>query len=159
MPAKKEVKRSIDSRVKQIDPSVKARISKQTLEKRKKRVPRRFVIVLSIVSILGFAGIASRTLFDLDISSYVEVAWIWALGIGILLEADLKSLKNIRRTGLNSGKFNNLVAAVIGFLALITGLLSLPQINWLTSGLEAIKGVISLVAIIFIMVESLILKD
>lgn len=144
--------------IEKIDPAIKSKISKQTKERIEKRISKRFLSFLAIISIIGFSGIAFKTLFEIVITEYLEVLWIIILGAGLILEADLKSLAGFRRTGLDSNKFSKLVTAVVGFLAIITGLLILPQVGWVTPGLLAVQGVISLVAIIFIIVETWILR-
>jgi hypothetical protein len=113
---------------------------------------------LAIVSILGFLGIASKTLFELDIDVYIEFLWILTLGIGLLMEVDYRGLRAIKQTGLTQDKFTNLITVVVGGLAIITGLVTLPIIGWATPGLLAIKGVISLVAIVFIVIQTWVLK-
>ncbi len=134
-------------------------VEKKRFGKSKKKISTGFLSVLSIVSILGFFGIVMKTLFEMDITIYIEVLWILVLGFGLLIESNLRGLFRIKETGLTSESFRELVTAVVGFLAVLTGVLLLPQIGWVTPALLAVQGIISLVAMIFILIQSLILKE
>lgn len=123
-----------------------------------RKVSNRFVNFMTVVSLIGFTGIAMKSLFERDFTIYVEVLWLVFLGLGLLIESDLKELFSMKETGVTSDKFSKLVTAVVGALAIFTGIVSLPSINWTTPAMMAIKGVIAVVAIIFILVEKVVSK-
>jgi hypothetical protein len=133
------------------------KVSQQNVSK--KIVSTKFLTMMSLVSLIGFFGIAMKTLFEQDVDAYVEISWLLLLGLELVLESDLKSMLRIKKTGLTSEKFTKLVTAVIGFIAILTGILLLPQIGLRTPALLAIQGVISVVAIIFIILQTWVLKQ
>lgn len=123
---------------------------------RKVKISHRFVTALSIVSILGFLGIISETLFSYDISGYVEAGLMMIIGIGLAIEANISKIKSIRY-GLTSGNFTHLTTLIIGIIAIIAGIFSLPIIRVETPGFLAIKGIISIIAIIVIIIQTWII--
>ncbi len=124
----------------------------------KKRTSRNFVIALSIVSIIGFVSIVLESLFYLDVSNYIETFWLVALGSGLILETSIKELKSVKRKGLTSDYLGKITMIVVGGLAIIAGILSLPQINIQNVSFLAIKGIISILAIVFIILQTWVIK-
>jgi len=120
---------------------------------RKVKLSHRFVTALSIVSILGFLGIVSETLFGYDLRGYVEAGLMLIIGTGMVLEANLEKIKTIRK-GLTSGNFTHLTTVVIGIIAIVAGIFSLPPIRVETAGFLAIKGIMSIIAIIVIFIQT-----
>lgn len=131
----------------------------QEVKVSERRVPTGFLFVLSVVSVFSFFGIAMKTLFGLNIDNYVEILWLVTLGGGMLKESNMSCLIKLKETGFTPENFRGLVVFVIGLLAIITGILMLPQIGITTPALLAIQGIISLVAMIFILIQSIILKS
>ncbi len=120
------------------------------------KLSHRFVTALSIVSILGFLGIVSDTLFSYDLGGYVEAGLMFIIGIGMVLEAKLEKIKTIR-WGLTSSNFTHLTTVVIGVIAILAGIFSLPPIRIETVGFLAIKGIMSIIAIIVIIIQTWII--
>ena len=127
-------------------------------EDRKVKVSHKFVIALAIVSILGFLGIVSQTLFNKDVSIYIESLWMIVMGVGLIIEANIKRLRNLSKTGLNSNNFTHLTTIIIGIMALFAGILSFPLINIQNPSFLAIKGIISIIAIVFIIIQTWVVK-
>ena len=107
-------------------------------------------------SILGFVGIVSGSLFNKNINSYVESLLMIIIGIGLIVEAEIKKLKNLKRQGITPRNFTHLTTAVIGIFAFLSGVLSFPAINLQNSSFLAIKGIVSIIAIIFIIIQTVI---
>ena len=118
------------------------------------KASHKFITILSIISILGFIGIVSRTLFGFDLGVHVEAFWMIIIGIGFLFETNVQSLKNISKEGLTSNNFAHLITVTIGVLAFIAGIFSLPGIMVESSAFVAIKGILSVIAIIVIVVQT-----
>lgn len=118
----------------------------------------KFVMILAIVSIIGFIEIVSYTLFDFSLRNYVEPFWMITIGIGFILEGQINTLKKLRKDGLNPTNFTHLTTLIIGVIAIITGILSFPQINVISTGFLAVKGILSLLAIVIIVVQTWIVK-
>ena len=118
----------------------------------KVRVSQKFVVALSIVSILGFIGIISQTIFNYDLSSYVEALWMLVIGLGFIIEAQIKKLKSLSK-GLTSNNFTHLTTVIIGLVAIIAGVFSFPQIRIINPAFLAIKGIISFIAIVVIILQ------
>jgi len=125
----------------------------ESLPQRKVKLTHKFVTAMSIVSILGFLGIVSESLFELDLSGYVEAGLMLVIGIGMMLEANLEKIKTIKE-GLNSSNFTHLTTIVIGAIAILAGFFSLPPIRVETAGFLAIKGIMSIIAIIVIAIQT-----
>lgn len=117
------------------------------------KLTHRFITALSIVSILGFLGIVSETLFDFSIAGYVEAGLMLVIGAGMVMEANLKKIKAIR-CGLNSERFTHLTTAIIGVIAILAGIFSLPPIRVEAAGFLAVKGIMSIIAIIVIIIQT-----
>ncbi len=127
----------------------------QTTE-RKVKVSQKFVIALSIVSILGFLGIASKTILNQDIGNYIESLWLLVIGLGLIIEARIKTLKSLSKK-LTSNNFTHLTTAIIGFIAILFSL-PLLKIQIQNPVFDAIKGIISIIAIAVIIIQTWILE-
>jgi len=130
----------------------------QTDSERKTKASHKFIMILAIISIISFLGIVSKTLFDFSLGFYIEALWMLVIGIGFLIEGQIHHLKNIRSEGLTPRNFTNLTTVVIGVIAIATGIFSLPQIRIENSGFLAVKGIVSLVAIVIIIIQTWIVE-
>ena len=117
-----------------------------------------FVNVLAIISILGFAGIISLALFTKNIESYIESFWLMIMGFGFMIESSPIQLYESIQNKLTNRNFSSLTTFIVGVIAALAGLLSLPEIGIQSQAFEAIKGVISIIAIIFIIVQTWVIK-
>lgn len=118
----------------------------------------KFVMILAIVSIIGFAGIVSYTLFEFNINDYLEPLWMTVIGIGFIIEAKFDTLKKIRLEGLNPTNFTHLTTLIIGVIAIFAGIFSIPAIRIEATGFLAVKGILSLVAIVVIIAQTWLVK-
>jgi hypothetical protein len=125
---------------------------------RETKISNAFVNILVILSILGFTSIISYTLLDKDITRYVETLWLIILGIGFIVEANPNQLFHSIKNKLKQENFTATTTLIIGILAVITGILSLPQINIQNSAFLALKGIMSIIAVIFIIIQTWILE-
>jgi hypothetical protein len=130
---------------------------KEDKPKKKSNTSKSFVIALSVVSIISFLSIILESLFYVNINEYVETLWLATLGIGLILETSIKELKKIKK-GLNSELLGKLIMVIIGSIALIAGILSLPQINIQIPSFLAVKGIISILAVLLIIIQTWITK-
>lgn len=120
----------------------------------KRKTSKSFVIALSVVSMIGFLSIALESLFSLNMSGYIETLWLIVLGGGLILETTIKELKSVKKNGLTPEYLGKVTMIVVGGIAIIAGILSLPQINIVNATFLAIKGIISVLAIIFIILQT-----
>jgi hypothetical protein len=118
----------------------------------------KFITILSIVSILGFIGIVTNTLFDLNIGHYIEALWIFIIGIGFIFETNFKKIKTLKK-GVTPNNFAHLTTLIIGAVAILAGILSFPGIRVTTPAFLAIKGIISLIAIIVIIIQTWVIDS
>jgi len=118
------------------------------------KTSKSFVIALSVVSMIGFLSIALESLFSVDMSGYIETLWLVVLGFGLILETTIKELKSVKKNGLTPEYLGKITMIVVGGIAIIAGILSLPQINILNASFLAVKGIISILAIIFIILQT-----
>ena len=133
-------------------------IVKQNGKTRNIKVSHRFVTTLSIVSILGFITIFMSSLFYIDLNKYLEFAWLFIIGSGLVWEGRLQTFKKIKEEGLTSNNFAQLITIIIGFIAMLVGLLSFPGIELNFPSFHAVKGIISIIAIVIIIVQTWILE-
>jgi hypothetical protein len=146
-------------RQKEIPKIVKEDIKADKKQGRKKiTASNKFIAVLALVSIIGFIGIVSETLFDFNLVNYVEAAWILIVGIGLILEGKIQTLKIVREEGLTPTNFAHIITLIVGLIAVVTGILSFPQIAIQTPGFLAVKGIISVIAIIVIIIQTWIVE-
>jgi peptidoglycan/LPS O-acetylase OafA/YrhL len=122
-------------------------------EERKVKISQNFVVALALVSIISFVGIISESLFEYNLNSYVESLFMFVIGIGLILESKIKKIKSLKY-GLNPKNFANLITAIIGVIAIFAGIFSFPQIKITTPAFVAVKGIISIIAIIVIVIQT-----
>lgn len=132
-------------------------VVKRGLMSGKVRVSQTFVTALAIVSIIGFAGIVSQSIFTFDLGNYIEALLMLIMGTALIIEAKIKQLKSLAH-GLNPNNFSHLTTAIIGFIAVTSGVLSIPPIRLTNPAFLAIKGIISIIAIAAIIIENWIAK-
>lgn len=118
-----------------------------------KPTSQKFIIALSIVSIAGFLSIVMETIFNFSLDVYLDFVLMLTVGIGLLVDANFHTLKTLRH-GLTPDNFTHLIVAVIGFLAILAGIFSLPQILVEHPLFLSIKGIISIIAILVIIVQT-----
>ena len=130
----------------------------QVPEKKRVTATYKFVTALALVSILGFAGIVSSTLFAFDLSFYVEALFMIILGAGFIIEGEITKLGRIKEEGLTRRNFAHLTTVMMGILAVLTGIFSMPQIRIESSGFLAVKGIIALIAIVVIIIQTWVVE-
>ncbi|MBT4257802.1 hypothetical protein HOD88_01295 [archaeon] len=115
----------------------------------------KFTMALAVVSIIGFLEIATGSFFGFGFGNYIEFLWLVVLGTGFILQSKPKSLTKKKR----EDTVTPITSLVVGCLAVIAGLLSLPFIGIMHPVFLATKGVISVIAIIFIVLETWVLIE
>ena len=131
------------------------KISKETVSE---KVPMKFVTVLAIISIVGFLQIASESLFNLDFSEYLASAWLIIMGGGFVLNTRPIDLFRQLRLMLTPNLFSRLTTFIVGFIAVLAGFITLPYFEISSLPILAVRGVISLVAIVFIIIETWVVR-
>jgi len=125
---------------------------------RETNISKAFVSILAIISILGFISIISYTFFNINTQAYVETLWLVILGLGFIIEANPVQLFHRIRNRLEERNFTATTTFIIGALAVVAGTLSLPQINIQNPAFLAVKGIISMIAIVFIVIQTWVVK-
>ena len=126
--------------------------------KEETNISKPFVNILAILSITSFASIITETIFNRTIIQYTETLWLTILGIGFIIEANPKRLLHSIRHKLGEKNFTATTTLIVGTLAIVAGILSLPQIAIQNPTFLAIKGIMSIVAIIFIIIQTWVIK-
>lgn len=137
----------------------KAMTKKDSGKKRTVKISKSFVTILAIVSILGFASIILQSWFQLEFTSYAEAFILLVIGIGIILESEPKILFENIKSDLDKNNFSRLTTFVLGALAVISGFLSFPFVGVEHFIFSAVKGIISFIAIIFIIIQTWVVRD
>ncbi len=75
------------------------------------------------------------------------------IGIGLILEARIRRLRTLKY-GLNPANFTTIVTLTIGAIALITGALSIPLLGLKNTSFFAMKGILSVIAIVVIFIQT-----
>lgn len=132
---------------------------KKALGKKKSTASRNFVIALSVVSIIGFLSIMIESFFSFSIEHYIETLWLLALGLGLMFETTISEIKKIQKRGLSSEMLGKITMMVVGVIAIIAAILSLPQITIQSPTFFAVKGIISILAIIFIIIQTWVSRE
>jgi Sec-independent protein secretion pathway component TatC len=95
-----------------------------------------------------------NTLFYINLDAYMGTAWLITLGLGLVFETSIKELKMIKKVGLTPEMLGKITMEIVGGIAIIAGIISLPQINLQNPSFLAIKGIISILGIIFIIINT-----
>ena len=118
------------------------------------KVNKTFIYALSIVSIIGFLSIFLDSFFGIKYVSDNQSALIlMVLGGGLLIEAEIrKMIKGIKLKTASGIEITHILTGIVGLIALISGFLELVSIA--TPQIQATKGIISLLAMVFIALET-----
>ncbi|MDA3836015.1 MAG: hypothetical protein PF542_00170 [Nanoarchaeota archaeon] len=128
------------------------------MEKEKRRVSTKFVGVLAIISIIGFANIISESMANFSISLYFDSIWLFVIGIGFIVVSKPKNLYEGAKKQISDASFSGLTTSIIGALAITAAVLTLPQINVSHTSLDTIKAMISFISIIFIIFQTWVME-
>ncbi len=124
-----------------------------------KKISRIFVIALSLISILGFVSIIMENLFESSIDVLIEPLWLMIMGSAFIIEAKPKELCEQLRETLDETNFNRITTFIIGIFALLSGFLTIPVFQVEHFIFSAMKGLVSFVAIVFIIVETWVIRE
>lgn len=113
-----------------------------------------FIDILAIVSILGFLSIFLSVYTSLNIGPYTTALILVLLGIGLMIEGNVRTVGKMLKNGLTRDEITHIIAIVIGLFSAIVGFLSFPFIGITNPTFEATKGMIAFLAIIIIAVET-----
>lgn len=164
-------KKKVDKEIKKLGKTLVEANSERIKDKEKKekeaeklktickayRVSKSFVVVLALVSILGFVGIITKTLANINIDPTIEALWFLIMGVGFIFESKpLRLFKKIHDS-FDQRNFTSMTTLIIGLMGLTAGFLKLANIENLV--FSAVQGFISIIAIIFIIVETWVVKD
>lgn len=119
---------------------------------------RKFVVILIVIDLIWFAMVAMDSLLGVSTSAYYDFFWILLFAIGLIVISDINKILNIRHEGWHSENFANLITFVIGLLAIVTAFVSLPGSHKSNAVFTAIKGIISLIAVFYVIIETWLIK-
>ncbi|MGK0209319.1 MAG: hypothetical protein ACI83O_000592 [Patescibacteria group bacterium] len=122
------------------------------------RISSSFVNILAVLSIMGFVGIISVTLFGRNIDAYVESIWLIFMGFGFIIESSPIQLYDSIHSKMTNHDFSSMTTFIVGLMAVLASILSFPGIDVQSVAFDAIKGVISIIAILFIIVQTWVIK-
>lgn len=127
--------------------------------KPKRRVSTKFAGILALISIVGFVQIILESFFNISIREYAAFLWLIIMGVGFLVISKPKSLYETSKQEFDEGSFSRLTTLVLGFMAIVAGILSLPFVNIEHPILFATMGIISIISIIFIIVQTWLMRN
>ncbi|MCR4327123.1 MAG: hypothetical protein NUV46_00910 [Nanoarchaeota archaeon] len=126
--------------------------------KEKRKVSTKFAGILALISIVGFIEIILTSFFEISITEYSAFLWLTIMGAGLVLASKPKSLYETSKKKFDEGSFSRLTTFVLGLIAIVSAVLSLPFINITHPILFASMGIISIISIIFIVVQTWFIK-
>lgn len=119
----------------------------------KSKITNTFLYALAIISIIGFLGIIGNTWFNFDfISQNASALILIVLGVGLAVEGQIRRWKHMTKGGISSNELSHIVTGIVGLVAIIVGFLELVGLSGAT--LIATKGIISVIAVIVIILET-----
>ena len=118
-----------------------------------------FSKILAIISIIGFLEIILDSMFGIIVNSYMGSIWLLLMGVGFILASKPVKLFKSAKENLGANVFSSMTTFIVGLIAFIAGVLALPQFNLTNPTFLATKGIISIISILFIIIETWILKD
>ena len=119
---------------------------------------QKFLFFLVMIDLVGFLIIALNNLVGLNLKVYSEFAWTLLFSLGLILISDVKKILSIGRKGIKTDNFSSLVTFIIGVLALVVAILSLPQFNIISPTMSSIKGIVALIAVSYVIIEIFFVK-
>ena len=123
----------------------------------KNKVTTTFLYSLAVISIIGFLGIIGQTWFKFDfITTNTSSLILIVLGFGLAVEGQIRRWKDMPKNGISSNELSHVVTGIIGLMAIVVGLVGLLGITGDT--LMATQGIISVIAIFIIILETFIVK-
>lgn len=125
---------------------------------RETKISHAFVNILAVLSIIGFISIISHTIFGINMTPYMETLWLGILGTGFIIESNPKKLFHSIKNRLEEKNFSSTTTLVIGILAVTAGIFSLPQIAIQNQAFLGLKGIMSIIAITFIIFQTWVIK-
>jgi len=123
----------------------------------KRKVGTTFAGVLAFISIAGFLEIISKGLFNYSFIEYSSSLWLFIMGVGFLISSRPKNLYETTKRQITETAFARLTTLVVGLLAIVSAILTLPQINITHPALGTTSAIISIIAILFIIAQTWIL--
>jgi len=121
-----------------------------------KNVKPVFLIALAFVSIVGFLVIALNSFTQIDIGIIAEGLIFTILGIGLVMEGNIRGFIKYSRDGLQGDEVSHASAVVIGLMSIIAGILTF--FNIISLVLDSFKGIVAIIAIVIIIVETFLVK-
>lgn len=115
----------------------------------------KFNTYLGIISILGYTSILVQSAFSIDISGWVDSLLFVLIGISLFISGGYNLIFNYFKGGLTVNEINKIVAVVVGFASIVTGVLTLPIFGINVDVFDGFKIIISGVAILVILSELL----
>jgi len=122
------------------------------------KVKDAFIVTLAIISILGFLSIMLESFGYVNIDDYIKAIILIVIGVGLLIEGNVRVFGKMMRNGLTADETTHILAIMIGFFAIITGIFSLPVVMITNPVFNGIKVIISAFAIIIIIIETWVVK-
>jgi hypothetical protein len=111
-----------------------------------------------LIDLVWFFTVVADYLLGMKTSVYFDFFWVLLFAMGLLIISDVNKIWNIRHEGWHSENFANLITFVIGILAIITAFASLPSIHKSSPVFTAIKGILALIAIFYVVIETWLVK-
>jgi len=123
----------------------------------KNKFTNSFLIVMAVVSIIGFLTIALNSFFGIDIGEFTSPVLLIIFGIAFMIEGQTRFwFKYIKDGRLTSSEFTHLITGIIGIFAVISGFVAFfikDNPVFLT-----MQGIIAVIAIIVIVIETFVVK-
>lgn len=126
-------------------------------KRRKRSVGHVLINILAIISIIGFIIILSKSLFGLDLGRYMVPSMLIVFGVGLTLIGQIKAWRTFFRDGLTMNEGAHIITGILGIVAVIVGIVSIRVLD--SAIVDAIQGVIAIIAIAFIIIQTWLISE
>ena len=121
--------------------------------KRKTLIPNDFRDFLSIISFIGFTAIALTFLGKITwLEENLTGFFLLTMGIAFVVIGNLFTIKKWIKDGIQGGEVIKIFAILVGFLAIVMGILLIVNVN-IPTIFAGVVGFISLTAGVFIVID------
>ncbi len=110
-----------------------------------------FDTALTFYSLFGFLAIVLIWLFAFDITEWAIPVLMVSAGIAFLYDGNIRRILADRK--IESNEIAGFVTVVIGALAIIVGILSIPLFEIQSATLIVVTGIIALISIVTIVIQ------
>lgn len=117
-----------------------------------------FFNTIAIISLFLFIVIALGSFTSIDLSSWIVGISLIIAGAGFIFVGQITSINKWIKDGVQKGEISFVITIVLGLMAVVIGILALPVVGVISQTSSQAIGLISLIAIVYIILLSWVFK-